>query len=53
MIFNICCIILSIIFSVLCGVYLAFYLKREQEKHDKKLIELLNKAYKEGQESRE
>lgn len=53
MIFNICCIVLSIIFSILCGVYIAFYLKKEQEKYNKKLIELLNKAYKEGQKSRE
>lgn len=34
-------IILSIIFSVLCGVYMAFYLKRQKEQYDKNIVNIL------------
>lgn len=34
-------IIFSIIFSVLCGVYMAFYLKRKKEQYDKNMIKIL------------
>lgn len=34
-------IILSIMFSVLCGVYMAFYIKKQKEQYDKNMIKIL------------
>lgn len=36
-------IIFSIIFSILCGVYMAFYIKKQKEQYDKNMIKILKK----------
>jgi len=42
-------IIFGFLFSILCGIYLFLYIKREQ---DKKLKEAYIKGYKDGQTSK-
>ena len=40
-------IILSIIFSILCGIYMAFYIKRQKEQYDKNMIKILKEIFNE------